>query len=391
MGIYSIIYWINALGSIANKKSKKIINCIVIILLIFISGTRYYMGGSDVLAYENVFKGAPKVGIVLKYIFTGVNNGVNTNYEKGFILICSIVKSLGFSYFGFTLLFALLFYLLMYNGLKEFVSDWAPFWALFMYKIMFYNTFISIRQGLTMAIFCYSLKYIRDKKILKYFLLCFIAFFIHRGAIILFPLYFIQYIPVSSKLIKYVALIFAPTWFIRSRVNLGNAIDRIIFLIGYANKSEGWSEATEPISIIHTLECYAIVILVLIFYKKIISTKHQKEVNLVLQLFILTIPIFTLLSNWIVMTREKDYFVMMYGIIFGYILEGGTTSVVEKSDEKTALLKQHKRIGSGNAKIIMMIIFAACFIGMIRYVMVFDGGVLKHFTSFVLHGESIFK
>lgn len=391
MGIYTITYLFNSFGFATNEKSKKIINYIVIAFLIFMSGTRYYMGGSDVLVYENVYNGAPSVGTVLLYLFTGINHGVNTDYETGFILICSIIKGLGFSYFGFTLVFATSFYLLMYKGLKEFVADWAPFWALFMYKIMFYNTFISIRQGLTMAVFCYALKYIRDKKIVKYFIWSFIAFLIHRGAIILFPLYFIQYIPMSSKIIKYVALLFAPTWLIRGQVNLGGIIDRIISIIGFANKSEGWSEVTEPISFIHTLECYITVILVLIFYDKIISTKKQKEVKLVLQLFILTIPIFTLLSNWIVMTREKDYFVMMYGILFGYILEGRTTSPIEYDEYGNELFERNDRVGCGNARVISLVILAACFIGMTRYVMVFDGGVLKHFTSFITQGVSIFR
>ena len=391
MGIYTIIYLVNSLGLATNRKSKKIINYVVIVLLIFISGTRYYMGGSDVYVYENVYNGAPSIDIVLKYFLTGVNKGVNIHYETGFILICSIIKELGFSYFGFTLIIAILFYVLMYKGLNEFVTDWAPFWALFMYKIMFYNTFISIRQGLTMAIFCYSLRYIRDKKIIKYSIWCFTAFFIHRGAIILFPLYFIQYVPISSKIIKYVAIMFAPTWLIRSQINLGGIIDRIIAIIGFAGKSGGWAEATEPISIIHTLECYLMVILVVIFYNKIISTKKQKEVKLVLQLFILTIPIFTLLSNWIVMTREKDYFVMMYGILFGYILEGRTTTPIMYNDNGEALIDKSDYIGYSNAKVVAIMIFAACFIGMMRYVMVFDNGVLRDFTSFITKNVSIFR
>ena len=95
-----------------NKRSKKIINFFVIALLIFISGTRYYMGGSDVLVYENVYNRVPSVSTVLLYLFIGINQGVNTNYETGFILICAIIKRLGFSYFGFTLVFTTLFYLL---------------------------------------------------------------------------------------------------------------------------------------------------------------------------------------------------------------------------------------------------------------------------------------
>lgn len=391
MGIYSITYLINSFGFATSEKNKKIINFIVICLLIFVSGTRYYMGGSDVLVYEGVYNAAPSVKTVLSYFFTGVANGINTNYETGYIFICSVVKSLGFSYFGFTLLFATLFYLLLYNGLKEFVADWAPFWALFMYKIMFYNTFISIRQGLTMAIFCYSLKYIRDKKIVRYFVWCFIAFQVHRGAIILFPLYFVQYIPMSSKIIKWMAIVFAPTWFIRNRVDLGGIIDYIISIIGFSKKSEGWAEATEPISIIHTLECYIIVFLVLIFYNKIIATRRQREVKLVLQLFIFTIPIFTILSNWIVMTREKDYFVLMYGILFSYLLEGRTTTPIKYDECGNELYRQNDRVGLGNANVLSVLIILVCLIGMVRYVMVFDGGVLMKFTSFITQDVSIFQ
>lgn len=391
MGIYTGIYLINASGLIFNGKYKKYINFIVVALLIFISGTRYYMGGSDVLVYEQIYNAVPDVNTVLRYLFTGVNNGVDTDYETGFILICSVIKRLGFSYFGFTLLFALLFYIFMYKGLSEFVENWAFFWALFMYKIMFYDTFISIRQGFTIAIFCYTLRYIRDKKIIRYFIWCTIAFFIHRGAIILFPLYFIQYIPMTSKVIKYTAIIFAPTWLIRGYVDISGILDKIIATIGFVNKSEGWTETTIPISIIHTLECYIMVTLVLILYNKITSTKRQKEVKLVLQLFIITIPIFTLFSNWIVMTREKDYFVMMYGILFGYMLEGGTTLPIEYESEENIFVNRKAYIGYGNARVIGIVIMAVCLIGMIRYVMVFDGGVLGHFTSFVTQGVSIFR
>lgn len=391
MYVYSLTYFLNAIGFRMDKKSANIINYMVIALLIFISGTRYYMGGSDVFIYENVYNDVPKISIILKYIFTGVNDGVNENYESGFLLICSIIKSLHFSYFGFILIFAILFYVLMYKGLKDFVPMWAPFWALFMYKIMFYDTFISIRQGLTMAVFCFSLKYIRDKKWLQYFVWCLIASMIHRGAIILFLVYFVQYIPLSKKTIAWTAAAFLPTWFIRNKVDLGGIIDKIISIIGFAEKSEGWADVTEPISIIHTLECYIMVLLVLFFYEKIISNEKQKEVKLVLQLFLLTIPIFTLLSNWIVMTREKDYFVMMYGIIFGYILDGEITASLNHDKVSGPLYEQYNSVSSNNAKIIALGIIAACFIGMARYVLAFNHAEFWNFTSFVTQHVSIFQ
>lgn len=368
MIIYCFTYFINTIAAFVKKRDSEIINIFVFLLLIFMSGTRYYMGGADVYVYENIYNGAPNISVVLEYFFTGVNNGVNENCEIGYIFICSIAKMLHLSYFGFTLVYSILFYVLMYKGLKPYVNNWAIFIALFMYKIMFYDTFISIRQGLTIAIFCFSLKYILEKKWIKYFILCYLAFLIHRGALILFPLYFVQYIPISQKMITRIAIVFAPTWFLRGYVNIGGVLDKIIEIIGYEEKSEGWTEVTEPINLIHTLECYIIVLLVIVFYKEII--KKNEHSKLILQLFIFTIPIFTLFSNWIVLTREKDYFVIFYGVILGYI------------------------VGSNEYKkdrvLIKIVALATCFIGMVRYVLVFDGGVLMDFTSFISEGCSIF-
>ena len=48
MIIYSLTYENNALSTAVKKKDEKILRIIVFLLLIFMSGTRYYMGGSDV-------------------------------------------------------------------------------------------------------------------------------------------------------------------------------------------------------------------------------------------------------------------------------------------------------------------------------------------------------
>lgn len=386
MIVYSFTYLLNSIGFFIKKNNSKKIFYFTLLLLVFISGTRYYLGGSDVYVYENVYNTSPSIEVVLKYIFTGVNNGVNTNYEIGFVLICSLLKTLKFSYFGFILMFTILFYALMVIGLNRFVPNWSVFIAAFMYKIMFYNTFISIRQGFTLAIFCYSLQFIIDKKMFKYFIACLVAFFIHRGALLLFPLYFLQYISISRNLYIYYSLLLLPTKLIASRVNIGPILERIIDIFGFSSKSEGWTEVTEPISIIHTIECYLIVLLIIFFFNKIMSYKNRKEAKLILQLFLVVIPIFTLFSEWIVMTRLKDYFVIFYGLIFGYILDGGTTKILNKSQNEKKELS-----GILNYKIISLVILLCCFIGMIRYVLVFDGGHLMQFESFIFKGESIFN
>lgn len=388
MYIYGITYLINSLGFFLDKKNQKYVCFLVLGMLIFLSGTRYYMGGSDVYVYEGVYNNVASIKEIFVYIFTGVNTGVNVNYERGFLLFCSLCKTLGFSYFGFILIYSIIFYTFMYNGLKSFVPNWAAFFAVFMYKLMFYNTFISIRQGMTLAIFCLMLKFIRDRKWYIYFILCCCAFFEHNGAIILFPLYFINYVPITKKFIRNFAILMAPLWFLRSKVDLSGLLYSVAEVIGNTHSVEHWMDSTEVISIIHTIECYLVVILILMFYDKIMSNKRTEEAKLVLRLFLITIPIFTLFSNWIVLTREKDYFVLMYGIIFGFIIDGGSTTV-EK--HKKSCNKQLSKIGVNNFRIISVAIILACFIGMTRYVMVFDGGELIKYRSFVFEDVNLFN
>lgn len=388
MLIYSITYFLNAIGAFVKKKESEILKVIVLILLVFISGTRYYMGGSDVYVYEDAYKAVPSPLIILKYIFTGINNGVNTNYESGYLLFSSIIKSLHFSYFGFILIWTIVFYILMVKGLEEFVSDWHIYIAVFMYKLMFYDTFISIRQGMTIAMFCFMLRYIRDRNWKVYFPLCFLALLEHNGALILFPVYFITYLPTSKRFIKIFSSCFLPTILISRYVDLSSAIMKIADFLG-SSKGEHWAESIEEISLIHTLECYIIVVLILVFYDKIVSSQHQKEALLSLQIFMIAIPMFTLFKEWIVFTREKDYFVMMYGLILGYIVESHTTSVLYKDGEKLNI--GNDLSGQKNASLIYFAIFIACFIGMARYVYAFNHAEFATFTSFLFKDESILK
>lgn len=381
MIVYSLTYFINAIGVYVNKRSSKGIKIVVLLLLVFISGTRYYMGGLDVYTYENVYNEVPSIDIVLQYFLTGVGSGINENYEVGFLLLCAACRAFHLSYFGFILAYTIIFYTLMVKGLKDFVPNWGIYFAVFMYKIMFYDTFISIRQGLTIAMFCFMLRYIRDRKWYVYFPLCYLAFLEHRGALILFPLYFITYLPTSKRFVKWYGILWAPTWLFRSRVDLSSLITSITDFIQNDHAVEHWLDSTERISIIHTLECYIVFILLVFFYNKIISNKREKEVRLVIQLFLITIPIFTLFSNWILFTREKDYFVLMYGILFGFLLDKETN---------TEWGKRKAIIEKNNFIILSLTILIACYIGMFRYCYSFDNGELMQFRSFLFEGGAIF-
>ena len=394
MIVYTLTYLVNMLGFRAEKRNNRQFFVLTVFMLVFFTGMRYYMGGNDRYVYEGVYNSVPSVGVILKYIFTGVNQGVNLSYERGYLLLCAIIKSLGFSFFGFTLIWTIIFYTLMIKGLREFVPSWSIFLAVFMYKIMFYDTFTSMRQGLTIAIFCYILRFLRDRDWKKYFIWAFIAFFIHNGAIILFPIYFINYMPISKSFIRVYALAFLPTLLFSSKVDLSSAIMNVATFIGNTHSADHWISSTEEINIIHTIECYVIVILVLSNYKKIILNPRKEEVKLALRLFLVAIPMFTLFKDWIILTREKDYFVLMYGLILGYILDadgivkGMEDGMLSPDDiDSINVLNLYR-----NEQILAIGVFAACLIGMVRYALVFDGGALMHYESFIFkEGAHLFR
>lgn len=151
----------------------------------------------------------------------------------------------------------------------------------------------------------------------------------------------------------------------------------IISFIGFEQKSEGWASPIEGISLIHTLECYIIIFLVLYFWDKLDMKDNTQKI--MVQLLLILIPIFTLLSNWILFTRLKDYLVIVYAILLAYIIN-------RSSSENSNRIRGIRYI-----KLVRPTFLICCLIGMVRYVMVFDGGVLMNYDSFLFHFLSIFS
>ena len=74
-------------------------------------------------------------------------------------------------------------------------SRYSPMFALSVF-IFFGSTEISYvfngaRQFLAIAIMFYSLKYVEQKKLIKYAICCVIAFFIHKTSVVVIPMYFV--------------------------------------------------------------------------------------------------------------------------------------------------------------------------------------------------------
>ena len=180
-------------------RQKRIIYILWFIGVFLISGLRFELGGSDYYIYREGFEAIPKLWKLNQLGDSIENIKLVNNFEIGYLLFNSFVKTLGFNFYGFTVIESAIWYLCMYHGLKRYINDWAIVLPVFLYKLFFYNTFISLRQSITIAIFFVSWRLIQDKKIIKYYLLCILALLFHNGAIILFVVYPVMQFKLTKK------------------------------------------------------------------------------------------------------------------------------------------------------------------------------------------------
>ena len=144
-------------------RQKRIIYILWFIGVFLISGLRFELGGSDYNIYREGFEAIPKLWKLNQLGDSIENIKLVNNFEIGYLLFNSFVKTLGFNFYGFTVIESAIWYLCMYHGLKRYINDWAIVLPVFLYKLFFYNTFISLRQSITIAIFFVSWRVIQVK------------------------------------------------------------------------------------------------------------------------------------------------------------------------------------------------------------------------------------
>lgn len=358
-------------GKLKNEKEKRIFEISVLLLLCIISGTRYNLGGTDYFVYKKAYSVVP---MIRDFNFANIQNVYGTfGMEKGYLFLNSLVKTMGLNFYGFTLLHSVTFYSCMYIGLKRYTKNFNYFLVVFLYKMFFYDTFISMRQSISMAIFFIAVQFIEKRKPIKYFALCILAFLFHNSAIILFPLYFINRIKISKKAFKIINIIgiiflvlnitgifvFNPSGIVNKIFN-GNQ--------NAMEKAEGYFDTNEKISIIHTLEYYLIAIIIYFNYDSI-QNKNEHS-NLILNMFVILMFIFTVMRGFVIITRIKDYFLWTYPIILYYLIEN------RKVKEKY---------------LIAILSCIVCLYGYIRYINSFDNGGLMPYNSYLNDKISIYN
>lgn len=344
-----------AIETAPNDRQRNQLIIICLVLLTFVSGTRL-VGGLDFATYEGHYRNLPTFPDVLNPALR------NANYEIGYTYIASFFKTLGISFYGFCLIHAAFFYFCLWKGLKRYTTHFGIVILVFLYKLFFYNTMISMRQSITVACFLLMVPLIQDKKYIRYYIAALLVSTIHNGAYLLFLIYPLVYVALSKTRLRWLNIIFIPTIFIgMAGIDVLGPIGRFLqdnaANASMASKSQLYfnSENASPIGIFHTLEYF---LLMFVVYKNIsrLNLRNDK-VHIVMWMFLCLLPLFTLLRGSEILTREKDYFLIYYAVIIGYLID--------------ALPRYRKTI--------YIFVTLLCAFGYYRYVMLFDGG---HFLTY---------
>lgn len=166
-----------------NKKNRLI--RIASFLLIFFFGLRGFIQ-SDFQNYYPWFDTLPTL-----WNYSGLIMAFTDNYEPGFVLFSILCKSIFPNYFFWIFICTLIDILLLKKIFKDYSCNVCLSFAIYFAigaVIMEFNLMRNIKAILILII---ATKYIRERKIWKYFLCVLISMLFHLTSIIFIPLYFV--------------------------------------------------------------------------------------------------------------------------------------------------------------------------------------------------------
>ena len=344
-------------------------------VLAIIAGIRN-IGGTDYNIYRAIYNNAPSLGDYFKYYKDLDHHYVTYGVERAYIFANSFFKTLHFSYYGYIFVQALFIVFTTYFALRRYTDEFMLVIMVFLYKFYFYNVFISLRQPITIAIFFIMLKFMNSKRIVPYMLLCVLAFSFHTAAIVLFPLYFLNRVKLSRKLVIALNIIFLPTLVLSAmKVPVLKIFEPLLNLEIFATdeifmKTENLllGESLNAINWLHTAEYFVLMIFLIYFFNQICESHPESDT--MIKLFLCLLPIFTLCRNYELLTRIKDYFTISYGFIIAYIAS----------------------IQKGKYRFMAYTLASLwCAFGFLRFIILFDGGAMLRYVPNIFLGRGMFE
>ena len=192
MIIYIILFLIPAILYFYYKDNKQVsykpFLFFFISLAVFV-GLGDMLGGYDRYIYGDLFDNlADQLKIGIPITSSSIYQAYNT--EFGYIGLNWAIAHITSNRYIFIFLYTICMYAIILHSFRRYAKNYPLASILFM-ALVFYFSFTYLRQMFAAAIVGLSIKYIIERKFLKYCIVVVAAFSFHNSAIIFFPIYFI--------------------------------------------------------------------------------------------------------------------------------------------------------------------------------------------------------
>lgn len=196
MVVYLFMIISTIIMTVGIKKARKSENksleiaCKIMTFLVpfLIMSIRYDVGQDYFYTYVPVFE-------------TVKLTGEYNNIEIGYVLLNKLALLFTQDYAGIFFITSFLFCIFIYKAIMQSSKDITlSFYILFGSCFFFYAMNVT-RQSIVIAIFIYCIKYIKERKMIKYMMIIILSSLIHNIALIFIPVYFVSYFKIKLKLL----------------------------------------------------------------------------------------------------------------------------------------------------------------------------------------------
>lgn len=286
-----------------SEHNAKVYCGIVALQWILISGLRHISVGDDTEAYGHAFERVKSTSWsqIFSNIWDYLFNGLDIK-DPGYLLFEKIFQIFCDNYQIYLIFIATIFTTIMAIWIYKNSAD--PCFSFILYSVLFYS-FYSVtghRQTIATALIVFwGYKYIKERKLIKFAILAFIAFLLHKSSIVFIPFYFIANIPITIPYII-IALIVIATVVFLGRPLYGAIAEWMGFSEEQITYEGGGAETYAVVLILVslvTLFCYY-------FYKD----RTEKATH------IFNITLLTLMSSFLVIQNQGFMRVQQYYSLF---------------------------------------------------------------------------
>lgn len=172
------------------EENKKYLTIIFSILVLFLF-LRAPSVGVDTYNYKKIFQYCHEYDF-----FRLITSG---RHEIGFKYYCKLISHIYYNYSFFLMVTSIVSMIGVYYFLKDNSKNYMQSIFIFI-TFNFYGYFFGIlRQALAISILLYSLKFIKERKLLSFLLFVFLASLFHKTALVFISLYFVYDLKIDRK------------------------------------------------------------------------------------------------------------------------------------------------------------------------------------------------